>query len=58
MGISAIFVSLVLPVNAALQAMGRADLPVKLLLAGGAFKLGCNYLLVGVPWLNIQAATV
>ncbi|RKJ57341.1 polysaccharide biosynthesis protein [bacterium 1XD42-1] len=58
MGISAIFVSLVLPVNAALQAMGRADLPVKLLLAGGAFKLGCNYLLVGVPQLNIQAAPV
>lgn len=58
MGISAVFVSLVLPINAALQAMGRADLPVKLLLAGGAFKLVCNYLLVGVPRLNIQAAPV
>lgn len=58
MGVSAIFVALTLPVNAALQALGHAGLPVKLLLLGGLLKLGCNYLLVGIPRLNIQAAPV
>lgn len=56
MGLSAIFVALSLPVNAILQAVGRADLPVKLLLAGGGLKLVLNFLLVAVPRLNIQAA--
>ena len=58
MGLSAIFVALSLPVNAILQAVGRADLPVKLLLAGGGLKLVLNFLLVAVPRLNIQAAPV
>lgn len=58
MGISAVFVALTLPVNAVLQALGHADLPVKLLLAGGVLKLACNFFLVGIPRLNIQAAPV
>lgn len=58
MGISAVFVALTLPVNAVLQALGHAELPVKLLLIGGALKLGCNFLLVGIPRINIQAAPV
>lgn len=58
MGIATIFVALALPVNAALQAIGRADLPVKLLFMGGLLKLGCNFVLVGIPRLNIQAAPV
>lgn len=58
MGISAVFVALTLPVNAVLQALGHAGLPVKLLLIGGLLKLGCNFLLVGAPKLNIQAAPV
>lgn len=58
MGISAVFVAISLPVNAILQAVGRAGLPVRLLLIGGLLKLGLNYLLVAVPQLNIQAAPV
>lgn len=58
MGISAIFVALSLPVNAILQALGHADLPVKLLFIGGLLKLAMNYLLVPVPQLNIQAAPI
>lgn len=58
MGVSAVFVAMTIPVNAILQATGRADLPVKLLLAGGLLKLGLNYTLVAVPWLNIQAAPI
>ncbi len=58
MGISAVFVAISLPVNAILQAVGRAGLPVRLLLIGGLLKLVLNYLLVAVPQLNIQAAPV
>lgn len=56
MGLSAIFVAVSLPVNAILQAIGRADLPVKLLFAGGLMKLALNFVLVAIPQLNIQAA--
>lgn len=58
MGISSIFVALTLPLHAVLQATGRAGLTVKLLLIGGCCKLTCNYLLVGIPQLNIHAAPV
>ena len=36
------------------QAVGRADVPVKMILAGGLVKLGCNYLLIAVPEINIK----
>lgn len=58
MGISAVFVALTLPVNAILQAVGRAELPMKLLLWGGLMKLALNYFMVAVPQLNIRAAPV
>lgn len=58
MGISAVFVAMTLPVNAILQAVGRAGLPVRLLLWGGLMKLVLNYLLVAIPQLNIRAAPV
>lgn len=51
-----VFVSLATPVNAVLQAVGRVDMPVRLMAVGGALKLGLNFLLVGQPRLNIQAA--
>lgn len=58
MGISSIFVALAMPVQSILQALGRVYLPVRLLLIGGLLKLSCNFLLVGMPQLNIQAAPV
>ena len=58
MGLSAIFVAVSLPVNAILQAIGRADLPVKLLFVGGMMKLALNFVLVAIPQLNIQAAPI
>lgn len=54
MGISAIFVSLAAPVNSMLQAVGRVDLPVKLMACGALIKLSTNYFLVARPALNIQ----
>lgn len=58
MGISSVFVAMTLPVNAILQAVGRAGLPVRLLLWGGLMKLALNYTLVAIPQLNIRAAPV
>ena len=42
------------PLSSMLQAVGRADLPVKLLLGAMAIKLGANWVLCGIPELNIQ----
>ena len=51
-----VLVSLVSPVSAVLQATGQVDVPVKLMVGGGAIKLSLNLLLVGRPRLNILAA--
>lgn len=56
LGIAAIFVAVVSPLNALLQAIGRIDVPVKLMALGGAIKLASNYFLVAIPSLNIKAA--
>ncbi len=56
LGITVAFVSLMSPVNSMLQAIGRADIPVKLMLIGGGLKLLVNYIFVAVPSLNIKAA--
>ncbi|MEG1870114.1 MAG: polysaccharide biosynthesis C-terminal domain-containing protein, partial [Oscillospiraceae bacterium] len=56
LGIAAIFVALATPINSILQAMGRVDIPVKLLVLGGAVKLAANYMLIQIPSVNIQAA--
>ncbi len=58
MGIGVIFVAIASPVNAILQAVGRADLPVKFMLVGGTLKLVINYVLVAIPRINILGAPV
>lgn len=58
MGISVIFVAIASPVNAILQAIGRADLPVKYMIVGGTLKLFTNYILVAIPQINIMGAPV
>lgn len=44
------------PITNMLQAVGRADVPVVSLLLGGIVKLVANYVLVGIPSINIQGA--
>lgn len=56
MGIGAIFASLSTPINSMLQAVGRVDLPVKLLAAGLTVKVTLNYVLVGIPRVNVLGA--
>ncbi|MCL1824244.1 MAG: polysaccharide biosynthesis protein [Oscillospiraceae bacterium] len=40
------------------QAIGRADLPVKLMLAGASVKLGLNLWLLQIPEINIAGAAI
>lgn len=58
LAIGALFLSLVTPLNAIMQGMGRADLPVKYLLAGVAVKLGLNWILIGIPKINIMGSAI
>ncbi len=58
LGIGVIFLCLSSTVFAVLQAAGRPDLPVKLMLAGVAVKLTGNLLLVPIPELNAAGAAI
>ena len=41
-----------------LQAVGRADLPVKIMIGCASFKLAFNYITVAIPQINIRGAAV
>ena len=56
LAIASIFIALSAAINSLLQAVGRVSLPVKLILIGSLVKLAMNYILVGIPQINIQAA--
>ncbi len=57
-GIGAIFIALSTPVCSMLQAIGRADIPLKILSIGMLIKIFLNYFLVGIPEINIQGAGI
>ena len=57
-GIASIFISLSTPICSMLQAIGRADLPVKILSIGMIIKVFLNYILVGIPSINIRGACI
>lgn len=44
------------PLTNILQAIGRADVPAKSLALGCVFKIGLNYILIGIPSINIKGA--
>jgi stage V sporulation protein B len=56
LGLGAIFAAMSTPINSMLQAVGRVDLPVKLLAVGLVIKLILNYTLVGIPEVNVMGA--
>ena len=56
LGIATIFMASVTPFCSMLQAVGRVDLPVKIISFGLLIKIVVNYLLVGIPKVNIQGA--
>lgn len=44
------------PLTNILQAVGRADVPAKMLALGCGIKIGLNYVLIGIPSINVQGA--
>ena len=56
LGIAAIFAATSTPINSMLQAIGRVDIPVKLLAVGLVVKVVLNYTLVGIPSINVMGA--
>ena len=44
------------PLTNMVQAIGRADAPAKALALGCAFKIGLNYILIGIPQINVMGA--
>ncbi len=58
MGISSIFIATSTPICSMLQAIGRVDMPLKLYSVGMIIKIAINYILVGIPQINIQGAAV
>lgn len=58
LGPASLLAAMTVPVSSMLQAAGRADLPVKLLAAAMALKIAVNWILCGIPEVNIQGAGV
>jgi len=58
LGISVIFLSFSSPINSMLQAVGKQNIPVILMIAGGLIKIFTNYFLVYIPEININGAPV
>ena len=53
-----IFIAISTPICSILQAIGRPDLPLKILTVGMVIKVVLNYVLVGIPEINIQGAGI
>lgn len=53
-----VFVSLVMVTNATLQAVGKENIPVRNMIIGGVIKIIVNYILVGMPSVNINGAPI
>ncbi len=56
MGVSVIFIAISTPIFSMLQAVGRVDAPLKLMTVGMILKIVTNYILVGIPEINVQGA--
>ena len=57
-GIGTFVMALSTPLTNVLQAMGRADIPAKVVAIGAIIKVICNFIFVGIPELNIYGATI
>jgi len=58
LGFASVAAALNTPISSMLQAVGRIDLPVKMLFAAMIIKIGVNYYLCGIPKINIMGAGV
>lgn len=58
LGIAVIFLSISFPLFSCFQAAGKADAPVKLMLAGVVVKFLGNIILIPIPQINISGAAL
>lgn len=58
LGIGVIFLSLSFPLFSMFQAIGRADLPVKLMAIGVVVKFVGNMMLIPIPSVNVSGAAI
>lgn len=58
LGLAISLVCITMLTNSILQALGKVWLPVVNMFAGGVIKILANYILVGVPGLNIMGAPI
>ncbi len=58
LGVAAVFLTIYTVSNTMLQAIGRFDLPVKLVIAGNLMNIALTYILVGIPSINIKGAPI
>lgn len=58
LGIAGIFAALSTPLISILQAVGRVDLPVKIMIATLTIKVVLNYVLVAIPQINVIGASL
>lgn len=58
LGFAAAAAAISTPLSSMLQAVGRADLPVKMLLGAMALKIAVNYILCGIPEIGVYGAGI
>ena len=58
MGIAVIVFAAATPMCSMLQAVGRVDMPLKLYTIGMIIKVISNYILVGIPKINVQGGSI
>lgn len=58
MGIAVIVFAAATPMCSMLQAVGRVDMPLKLYAIGMVIKIVSNYVLVGIPQINVQGGSL
>lgn len=58
LGATAVFAGIMSPINNMLQAIGKQWVPVRNILVGAIIKIVVNFILVGIPQINIMGAPV
>lgn len=58
LGVGVIMLCLTTPIFSMLQAIGRADLPLKIMLVGVALKFLGNIVLISIPTINVTGAGI
>ena len=58
MGIASILLAVTTPMASIFQAVGRVDIPLKLIAVGALIKFSSNWFLLAIPELNIRAAPI